>query len=225
MRQKPRAAGGDSSAQRVNVAGTTPPIPTPAAQRSAASHSAVGAQAQHSPAAAFSARAPREDGLAPDGVAGEARRKAPDHHPPERRGGDEGPADAAQRVPVAVHEVLEDVRDPQQLLRKTINGIQQPKGRAIAGQWARRIANFGLGVCQTLRSKKRDQRNGLRSSCTSAIIPPPQKKHLPPRTRISHLRTTWTVPCAVGCSRTCCQPCGGHLRVRGAALVEYVGTL
>ena len=50
---------------------------------------------------------------------------------------------------------------------------------------------------------------------------------LPPCTRISHLRTTWTVPCAVGCSRPCCHPRGGHLPLRGAApaLVEYVGTL
>ena len=34
---------------------------------------------------------------------------------------------------------------------------------------------------------------------------------LPPRTRSSHLRMTWTVPCAVGCSRPCCHPRGGHL--------------
>ena len=33
----------------------------------------------------------------------------------------------------------------------------------------------------------------------------------PPRTRISHLHTTWTVPCAVGSSRPYCHPRGGHL--------------
>ena len=38
---------------------------------------------------------------------------------------------------------------------------------------------------------------------------------LPPRARISHLRLMWTVPCAVGWSRPCCHPCGGHLRRAG----------
>ena len=38
----------------------------------------------------------------------------------------------------------------------------------------------------------------------------------PPRTRVSNLRTTWTVPCAVGWSRPCCHPRGGHLPARGA---------
>ena len=37
------------------------------------------------------------------------------------------------------------------------------------------------------------------------------KAACPPRMRISHLRTTWTVPCAVGWSRPCCHPRGGHL--------------
>ena len=46
----------------------------------------------------------------------------------------------------------------------------------------------------------------------------------PPRTRVSHFRTTWTVPCAVGWSRPCCHPRSGHLPVV-SALVEYVGTL
>ena len=41
---------------------------------------------------------------------------------------------------------------------------------------------------------------------------------LPPCTRVSHLRTTWTVPCAVGWSRPCCHPRGGHLPARGAQL-------
>ena len=39
---------------------------------------------------------------------------------------------------------------------------------------------------------------------------------LPPRTRVSHLRTTWTVPCAVGWSWPCCHSRGGHLPARGA---------
>ena len=39
---------------------------------------------------------------------------------------------------------------------------------------------------------------------------------LPPPMRISHLRTTSAVPCAVGCSRPCCHPRGGHLPARGA---------
>ena len=39
---------------------------------------------------------------------------------------------------------------------------------------------------------------------------------LPPRTRISRLRTTLTVPRAVGWSRPCCHPRGGHLPARGA---------
>ena len=47
---------------------------------------------------------------------------------------------------------------------------------------------------------------------------------LPPRTRISHLRMTWTVPCAVGWSRPCCQPCGGHLPARGAQLPPLCST-
>ena len=34
---------------------------------------------------------------------------------------------------------------------------------------------------------------------------------LPPRTRVSHLRMTWAVPCAVGWSRPCCHARGGHL--------------
>ena len=38
----------------------------------------------------------------------------------------------------------------------------------------------------------------------------------PPRTRVSHLRTMWTVPCAVGWSRPCCRPRGRHLPARGA---------
>ena len=47
---------------------------------------------------------------------------------------------------------------------------------------------------------------------------PSSPTRLPPRTRVSHLRTTWTVPCAVGWSRPCCHPRGGHLPVRGAQL-------
>ena len=39
---------------------------------------------------------------------------------------------------------------------------------------------------------------------------------LPPCMRISHLHTTWTVPCAVGWSRPCCHPRGGHLPAHGA---------
>ena len=43
-----------------------------------------------------------------------------------------------------------------------------------------------------------------------------QVGHYTPPLRISHLRTTWTVLCAVGCSRPCCHPRGGHLPARGA---------
>ena len=46
--------------------------------------------------------------------------------------------------------------------------------------------------------------------------PTPVPPACPPRTRVSHLRTTWTVPCAVGWSRPCCHPRGGHLPARGA---------
>ena len=46
--------------------------------------------------------------------------------------------------------------------------------------------------------------------------PPPVPPACPPRTRVSHLRTTWTVPCAVGWSQPCCHPRGGHLPERGA---------
>ena len=38
----------------------------------------------------------------------------------------------------------------------------------------------------------------------------------PPRTRVSHLRTAWTVPCAVGWSPPYCHPYGGHLPAREA---------
>ena len=37
----------------------------------------------------------------------------------------------------------------------------------------------------------------------------------PPQTRIARLRMTLTVPRAVGWSRPCCHPCGGHLLARG----------
>ena len=46
--------------------------------------------------------------------------------------------------------------------------------------------------------------------------PPPVPPACRPHTRISHLHTMWTVPCAVGCSRPCCHPRGGHLPTRGA---------
>ena len=46
--------------------------------------------------------------------------------------------------------------------------------------------------------------------------PPPVPPAYPPRTRISHLGTAWTVLCAVGWSRPCCHPRGGHLPARGA---------
>ena len=47
---------------------------------------------------------------------------------------------------------------------------------------------------------------------------------LPPRTRVSHLRTTWTVPCTVGWSRPCCHPRGGHVPARGAQFPPLWGT-
>ena len=46
--------------------------------------------------------------------------------------------------------------------------------------------------------------------------PTPVPPACPPRTRVSHLRTTWTVPCAVDWARPCCHPRGGHLPARGA---------
>ena len=48
--------------------------------------------------------------------------------------------------------------------------------------------------------------------------PPPVPPACPPRTRISHLRMTWTVPCAVGWSLPCCYPRGRHLPARRVQL-------
>ena len=45
--------------------------------------------------------------------------------------------------------------------------------------------------------------------------PPPFPPTCPPCTRISHLCTMWTVPCAVGWSWPCCHTCGGHLPAQG----------
>ena len=56
-------------------------------------------------------------------------------------------------------------------------------------------------------------------SCT-----PSCPTRLPPRTRISHLHTTWTVLCAIGWSQPCCHPRGGHLPARGAQFPPLWGT-
>ena len=53
--------------------------------------------------------------------------------------------------------------------------------------------------------------------CRAPPPVPPTCPPPPPRTRISCLRTTWTVPCAVGWSRPCCHPRGGHLPARGCS--------
>ena len=59
--------------------------------------------------------------------------------------------------------------------------------------------------------------------CVSVLLLPPSVgapgcPFRAPPPRISHLRTTWTVPRAVGWSRPCCHPCGGHLPARRAQL-------
>ena len=54
--------------------------------------------------------------------------------------------------------------------------------------------------------------------CCAPPTVPPACAPPPPRTRVSHPHTTWTVPCAVGWSRPCCHPRGGHLPARGAQL-------
>ena len=49
--------------------------------------------------------------------------------------------------------------------------------------------------------------------------PPPVPPACPPHTRISHLRTTWTAPCAVGCSR-CLVKQGARSRSNYASLTQ-----
>ena len=51
---------------------------------------------------------------------------------------------------------------------------------------------------------------------TPHLMPVEQGLPWHPVATISHLHTTWTAPCPVGCSRPCCHPRGGHLPERGA---------
>ena len=61
----------------------------------------------------------------------------------------------------------------------------------------------------------------LGAPCAHPLLSHPPAPPPPPRTRISRPRTTLTVSCAVGWSRPCCHPRGGHLPVAGRSPRPY----